>query len=101
MILLSVPQIFKIAITRASCSETTSKATCEIFAFYNFIENSVTLIDLFQNVVRLEILKNPLLTNVPILYRVYRNTSKTKLLTTLLKRLFKKFPEELCNTVPF
>ena len=40
MFLVSVPRIFKIAM-RASCGETTSKAACEISAFYNFVENSI------------------------------------------------------------
>ena len=34
--------IFKIAM-RASCGETTRKVACEISAFYNFVENSITL----------------------------------------------------------
>ena len=42
MFLVSVLRIFKIA-KRASCDETTSKVAYEIFGFYNFVENSVTL----------------------------------------------------------
>ena len=34
MFLVSVPKIFKIG---------TSKVTCEISAFYDFVENSITL----------------------------------------------------------
>ena len=42
MFLVSVPRIFKIAM-RVSCGETTSKVTCEISSFYNFVENFITL----------------------------------------------------------
>ena len=28
---------------RASCDETTSKVACEIFTFYNFVENFFTI----------------------------------------------------------
>ena len=43
MFLVSVPRIFKIAM-RAPCGETTSKVAREISAFYNFVENSITLL---------------------------------------------------------
>ena len=42
MYLVSVPRICKITM-RASCGETTSKVACEFSAFYNFVENSITL----------------------------------------------------------
>ena len=42
MFLVSVSKICKIAM-RASCGETTSKVAFEISAFYNFIENFITL----------------------------------------------------------
>ena len=49
MFLVSVPRIFKIAL-RVSCGETTIKVACEISAFYNFVENSITLSLLYLKV---------------------------------------------------
>ena len=49
MFLVSVPRIFKIAL-RVSCGETTIKVACEISAFYNFAENSITLSLLYLKV---------------------------------------------------
>ena len=45
MFLVSVLRILKIAVT-ASCGETASKVACEISAFYNFVENSITTLSL-------------------------------------------------------
>ena len=42
MFLVSVPRIFKIVV-RALCGEADSKVACKISAFYNFVENSITL----------------------------------------------------------
>ena len=42
MFLVSVSRILKIAM-KASCGETTKRVACQISAFYNFIENSITL----------------------------------------------------------
>ena len=39
---VSVNRVFKIAI-RATCGETTSKAVCEISAFYVLAENPITV----------------------------------------------------------
>ena len=63
MFLVNVPRIFKIAV-RASCGETTSKVACEISTFYNFVENSHSVIGMFLIVVLVEISKNSFLTRV-------------------------------------
>ena len=99
MFLLSVPRIFRI-VMRASCGETTSEVVCEISAFYNFLEISITsIIGIFRKVVFLKILKNSLLTIVTSL----KHTGillKANSIPNFV-RCYKNILEELCKGITF